>query len=218
MEQLDPANQKTIVDIQNERASALESVPGPSTKAQGKRKVVPSLEEDFEADSDFGGMDVDIDLGSSSIDDSGDDEEGGEENVNSSTDGAMVMDEEIMPMPQPDGIEVLRAKLHAKMAEARQRRTGAHAEAGDRDELLEQRRQQRAAMRERRRKETKEKIRKEQEVKNRKGKKSDTDQRKDFKVQGNITKVNLIEWCSSRILSFCRPSFLSQTTTSTQQA
>jgi hypothetical protein len=177
---------------------------------------VPSLEEDLEDDSDFGRMNVDIDLGSDSIDDS----DGDEESVSSSTDGANVVDadgEEIMPMPQHGGIEVLRAKLHAKMAEARQRRTGAHAEAGDRDELLEQRRQQRAAMRERRRKETKEKIRKEQEAKG-KSKKSDTDQRKDFKVQGNITKVDLTEWYYSRILSFCRPSFSSQMTTSIQQA
>lgn len=60
-------------------------------------------------------------------------------------------------------------------------------EPGDKDELLEERRQQRAAMRERRRKETKEKIRRQEEAKNKGGKeKKDA---KDSKTQGNITKV-----------------------------
>lgn len=78
-------------------------------------------------------------------------------------------------MPASGGIQELREKLHLRMA--RLRRGGprwgpddADSQAGSRDELLEERRKQRAAMRERRRKDTKEKIRKEAEAKGKKGK------------------------------------------------
>jgi hypothetical protein len=61
-------------------------------------------------------------------------------------------------------------------------------EAGDRDELLEERRRQRAAMRERRWKETKEKIRKEEEMKGKKGKDREKEKREN-RDKGNLTKV-----------------------------
>ena len=67
-------------------------------------------------------------------------------------------DTEILPMPISGGIGSLREKLHARMSQLR-RRAG---EAGDKDDLLEERRRQRGAMRERRRKETREKIRREE--------------------------------------------------------
>lgn len=71
---------------------------------------------------------------------------------------------EEQPVPQPmapiTSIAQLREKLHARIS-ALQR--GGNREPGDRDELLEERRKQRAALREKRRKETKEKIRKEKE-------------------------------------------------------
>ena len=72
-----------------------------------------------------------------------------------------------IPMTPPVGTPGLRAKLQAKIQSLR---SGGGGEAGDKDELLEERRAQRAAMRERRRKETKEKIRKEQEAKGKKNK------------------------------------------------
>jgi hypothetical protein len=61
-------------------------------------------------------------------------------------------------------ISEIRAKLHAKIASFKKGRK-AEDDAGSKDELLEMRRQQRAAMRERRRKETKEKKQKEKEEK-----------------------------------------------------
>ena len=70
----------------------------------------------------------------------------------------------IVPLPQSESIETLRAKLHAKIDAMRTKKRGG-GEGNSKDELLEERRLQRAAMRERRRKETKEKIRKEKESK-----------------------------------------------------
>jgi hypothetical protein len=95
------------------------------------------------------------------------------------------------PVPMPSGsISALREKLHTRMAELRKGRK-APGEAGDRDELLEERRAQRAAMRERRRKETKEKIRREEEQK--RGGKKDKGSRGDDKTKakqfGQTTKV-----------------------------
>jgi len=68
----------------------------------------------------------------------------------------------IVPLPQSESIDTLRAKLHAKIDAIRIKKRG-DGEGNSKDELLEERRLQRGAMRERRRKETKEKIRKEKE-------------------------------------------------------
>ncbi|KAK0241404.1 surfeit locus protein 6-domain-containing protein [Armillaria nabsnona] len=163
-EKLDPDNNKSVIDIQNERAKQ-------SSTSKGKRKAAdpPS---DGDADSSESMMDVDIDLG----DDSKNEDE---ETETPSAD--------IVPMPQSNGIMALRQKLHHKMAEVR--RGGHGGEAGDRDELLEERRRQRAAMRERRRKETKERIRREEETRGKKGKDKE---KKDTRAQGNITKTQLL--------------------------
>ncbi|KAI9438356.1 surfeit locus protein 6-domain-containing protein [Lactarius indigo] len=77
----------------------------------------------------------------------------------------------IVPLPQSESIETLRAKLHAKIEAIRIKKRG-DGEGNSKDELLEERRLQRAAMRERRRKETKEKIRKERESKGKSKEKS----------------------------------------------
>lgn len=110
-------------------------------------------------------MNVDIDLDDDAQDEDGD-----------------VSMEPIVPMPQAGGIETLREKLHARMAQLRR---GGRAPSG-KDELLEERRRQRGAMRERRRKETKEKIRREEELK---GKRKPEMGKDEKKKQGNITKV-----------------------------
>jgi hypothetical protein len=94
---------------------------------------------------------------------------------------------DLKPMPEAGGIEVLREKLHAKIALLRRNGRPVNGEAGDRDDLLEERRQQRAAMRERRRKETKEKIRREEEMKAKKSKGKEKERRD----TGNATKVGL---------------------------
>jgi hypothetical protein len=91
-------------------------------------------------------------------------------------------------MPESGSISALREKLHARMAALRRggkSQGNEDGEAGDRDELLEERRRQRAAMREKRRKETKEKIRREEEAKGKKGKGKE----KDSRAQGHQTKV-----------------------------
>ncbi|KZT65208.1 hypothetical protein DAEQUDRAFT_677242 [Daedalea quercina L-15889] len=162
-EKLDPANNKTILDIQNEAANVKENAA--SSKSKGKRKASQA-----EAESDSDGMDVDVpmdlpeDAGPSSA------------------------EQPMVPMSESGGIEALREKLHARMAQLRRGpKVGGDGEAGSRDELLEERRKQRAAMRERRRKETKEKIRREEEMKGKKAK--DKDQSRD---KGPSPKTQLL--------------------------
>lgn len=65
---------------------------------------------------------------------------------------------------RPESIETLRAKLHTKIDAMRNKKRG-DDEGGSKDELLEERRLHRAALRERRRKETKAKIQRERERK-----------------------------------------------------
>lgn len=94
-------------------------------------------------------------------------------------------DQPMVPMPESSGIEALREKLHARMAQLRRGpKVGGDNEADSRYELLEERRKQRAAMRERRRKETKEKIRREEESRGKKAK--DKEQSRD---KGSSTQV-----------------------------
>ncbi|KAJ7259588.1 surfeit locus protein 6-domain-containing protein [Mycena haematopus] len=163
-EKLDPENHKTVIDLQNESARA---------SVKGKRKAVDDDDESHEDDID---MDVDLDL-----------------RGDSDGDDAM---EDIVPMPESGGIEALREKLHARMTALR--RGGPRFDSvnatplGDKDALLNERRLQRAAMRERRRKETKEKIRREEEIK---GKGKGKDKEKDKAAnrdKGNITQAQLL--------------------------
>ncbi|EMD36966.1 hypothetical protein CERSUDRAFT_123970 [Gelatoporia subvermispora B] len=163
-EKLDPANNKTILDIQKESLHQDELSGKAGKKSKGKGKAA-------ESDSDDDAMDVDepVDLQGS------DDEESDGEDA--ADDAAMV------PMPASGGIQALREKLHARMAALRRGRPVGDGEAGSKDELLEERRRQRAAMRERRRKETKEKIRREEEMKGKKGKDKGRDKGPSTKTQ-----------------------------------
>ena len=77
-----------------------------------------------------------------------------------------------VPLSRPQSIETLRAKLHAKIDAARSKKQGDN-EGSSKDELLEERRLHRAALRERRRKETKAKIQRERERKGRPKEKSE---------------------------------------------
>ncbi|KAG6853527.1 hypothetical protein C0991_003447 [Blastosporella zonata] len=120
-------------------------------------------------DEDSDGMEVDADV------DLGDEDE-----------------HEIVPMPSSGGISSLRDKLHARMAQLRRGGRGQETGDGGRDELLEERRAQRAAMRERRRKETREKIRREEEAKGRKGKGKDNPTPKEKRDKGHLTKTQLL--------------------------
>ncbi|KAH0831310.1 surfeit locus protein 6-domain-containing protein [Lanmaoa asiatica] len=145
-EKLDPANQKSIIDIQNEAI----------------------LEQERETPS------------SSGHEDSGDDDAMDVDGLNGSGDdhsqNSVVLDirDEMVPIPQAESVAVLKEKLHARMATLR--RPGAqNDEPGDRDELLEERRKQRAVLREKRRKETRERRRAETESKKNKGKTKEKD-------------------------------------------
>ena len=69
-----------------------------------------------------------------------------------------------VPLSRPESIGTLRAKLHAKIDVIRSKKQG-NNEGSSKDELLEERRLHRAALRERRRKETKAKIQREKERK-----------------------------------------------------
>ena len=170
---LDPANHKSIVDIQNEAASA-------KKQQKGKRKAPATASDDEETapegDEQHSDAVMDIDL-----------------------DADMALDEDetmeadtLVPMPPSGGISTLRNKLHARMAQLRRggpRNSNANSdEAGDRDELIEERRRQRAAMREKRRKETKEKIRREEEMKVKKAG-GGAGGKVDGRDKGNVTKV-----------------------------
>ncbi|KAI9464105.1 surfeit locus protein 6-domain-containing protein [Lactarius psammicola] len=128
-EKLDPANNKTVLDLQSDQHG----------KGKGKHKALTPDDSDGEAISPE--LDVHMD------------------DTDPEDDSAP-----IVPLPQSESIETLRAKLHAKIEAMRIKKRG-DGEGNSKDELLEERRLQRAAMRERRRKETKEKIRKEKESK-----------------------------------------------------
>ncbi|KAF9237168.1 surfeit locus protein 6-domain-containing protein [Melanogaster broomeanus] len=144
-EKLDPANQKSIVELQNEAAFEHEQQPSNADKkGKGKRRA-PSPSPPSDSDDGDDVMQVDGLAGSN----------GGDATPNT-------VDEEMVPMPQTESISLLREKLHARMVSLR--RGGAQSgEPGDKDELLEERRKQRAALREKRRKETRERRRAEKE-------------------------------------------------------
>ncbi|KIM57726.1 hypothetical protein SCLCIDRAFT_1219246 [Scleroderma citrinum Foug A] len=143
-EKLDPANQKSIVELQNDAALQHEQ---PSRQDKGKRKApLPPL-----SDSDSSGSDSEC------------------EGKDSDEDAMMHVDiEPVVPMPQSESITSLRHKLHARMATLR--RGGGAVEPSDKDALLEERRRQRAALREKRRKETNERKRAEKAKANEKDK------------------------------------------------
>ncbi|KAG2360121.1 surfeit locus protein 6-domain-containing protein, partial [Suillus spraguei] len=133
-DKLDPANQKSVIDLQNEAAIELEKT---NSKVKGKRKaaVLGSDDDDMQVD--------DVDL-SDAV-------------VTASLDP-------VVPMAKPESIAALRDKLHLRMAALRRGGQGG-GEPGDKDELLEERRKQRAALREKRRKETRERRKAEAEGK-----------------------------------------------------
>lgn len=143
-EKLDPANQKSIVDLQNEAALQHEQS---SEKDKGKRKTLPPPMSDS---------------GSSGSNSECEGKEGDE-------DAMMQVDNEpAVPMPRSESITFLRQKLHARMAALRC--GGGGDEPSDKDALLEERRKQRATLREKRRKETNERKRAEKVKANEKDK------------------------------------------------
>ncbi|KAJ2924093.1 hypothetical protein H1R20_g12998, partial [Candolleomyces eurysporus] len=164
-QKLDPANQKTVVDIQNERSAEEASSPKKTKKRPTK---IAGSEDDSGSDGD---MDVDFDQG--------DDEDAPQE------------EEEFIPMPSAEGgFASLRQKLHDKIANLRNRHSSLKGEPGSKDELLEERRQQRALLRERRRKETRERVRREAEA--RKKPEKEKNEKGPAQIKGNVAKTQLL--------------------------
>ncbi|EJD01809.1 uncharacterized protein FOMMEDRAFT_108766 [Fomitiporia mediterranea MF3/22] len=159
-DKFDPANNKSIIELQEEAALKKTST---ASKNKGKTRAPSDDEDNDSEEADWNTesihMKMDVD-GEDGEDGDRDDPEGGET-------ARRKAGMEFKPMPAPSSIETLRAKLRARMEELRQKNgfKGANGDPGSKDELLEERRRQRAAMRERRRKETKEKKRREREEK-----------------------------------------------------
>ncbi|KIY69409.1 hypothetical protein CYLTODRAFT_228000 [Cylindrobasidium torrendii FP15055 ss-10] len=127
-------------------------------------------------------------LDDSDSDDDNDDEMDVAVDMDDDEDDAMDEGEDkpLVPMVASGGVAALREKLHSRMVELR--RGGGKGPLG-KDDLLEERRLQRAAMRERRRKETRERIKREQEAREKKKKPATNEEKK---KQGNITKTQLL--------------------------
>ncbi|OSX58377.1 hypothetical protein POSPLADRAFT_1185227 [Postia placenta MAD-698-R-SB12] len=174
-EKLDPANNKSVIEIQDEAFKQTQASSQASKKGKGKGKATEpdsdldddSVDLDMAVEMDEDDSDVDIDVAKSQP----------------------VAEKPLVPMPESGGIQALREKLHARMAQLKRggRWQAGGGEAGSRDELLDERRRQRAAMRERRRKETKEKIRREEEMKGKRGKDKERE-----KAKGSLTKTQLL--------------------------
>lgn len=101
-----------------------------------------------------------------------------------------------VPLSRPQSIETLRAKLHAKIDAARSKKRGDN-EGSSKDELLEERRLHRAALRERRRKETKAKIQRERERKGKPKEKSEKTTTLPAKVSHTCRRCIFPEFLSS---------------------
>ncbi|KDQ09538.1 hypothetical protein BOTBODRAFT_148119 [Botryobasidium botryosum FD-172 SS1] len=169
-DKLDPANHKTLLDIQEEAAAQKKS----QAKGKGKQKA--------DADSDSDSVHVapmDLDLGSDA--DGAEDDDSPEKGDEGEEDAGQA---NIVPMAASGGIAALREKLHSRISTLRKNRgiDDDEDEAGSRAELLEER-GRKARLRENRRKATKERIRAEDAAKGKK---------KDHQPQGNQSKVNLI--------------------------
>ncbi|KAL5497871.1 hypothetical protein ACEPAH_2802 [Sanghuangporus vaninii] len=184
-DKLDPANNKTIIELQEE--AALLNKNNTAFKKNGKAREAGNDDDDEDNDAGSGVEGVELDMDRMDVD--GEDVSA-DENI-ASGEGENVV--KFKPMEASASIEDLRAKLRARMEELRQKNgrnklaSQSNGDPGSKDELLEERRKQRAAMREKRRKETKEKKRREEEER-KKGK----DKERQQTSNGPNTKTQLL--------------------------
>ncbi|CAE7211196.1 unnamed protein product, partial [Rhizoctonia solani] len=141
-EKLDPANNKSILDIQREAAGTQSLVPS-NIKQKGKQKAIAISEDD---DSD----DPDVEMA----------------DLSDSPDGSVPAAPQ--PMTSYESISTVRAKLHARIDSLKQDRGALTGEPGSRDELLEEQRRKRGLLREKRRQATRERKRNEEAGKQKK--------------------------------------------------
>ena len=168
--QLNPANNKSILEIQNDRLAS---------DSKGKQRVPTPDDSDgdeLQPGTDFQMQDIESDL---------------EED-----------DSRAVPLSRFESVETLRAKLHAKIDGIRSKKRS-DIGGSSKDELLEERRLHRAALRERRRKETKAKIQREKE---RKGKPKEKTEQTAIPVKVSRTGLQYI---FLRFLIVIRTSYLS---------
>ncbi|KAG8698227.1 hypothetical protein FRC09_007353 [Ceratobasidium sp. 395] len=140
-DKLDPANNKTILELQKEAAEAKLA----TSKEKGKQKAV--LDSD---DSD----DPDVDMADLSDD---------PEVANNDAPAPAPT-----PIPSYESITTLRSKLHARIDSFKRDRGAPTGEPGNRDELLEEQRRKRGLLRENRRKATRERKKHEEAGKSKK--------------------------------------------------
>jgi hypothetical protein len=195
---LDPANHKTVLELQAEALAAREeTAPEPvkkDAKGKGKQKAAPvpvSHDDDDDNDDaeDDAAMDVDADA---AFDDAAASGSGSDADDDADDVAAPDTSTPLVPMAPASDVAALRAKLHARMASLRRGGPRAWPAAGrepaSRDELLDERRLQRAEMRERRRRETREKVRAQEEARG-KGKSKGKEEAREAAKKGNASQV-----------------------------
>ncbi|QRV98872.1 ribosomal RNA-processing protein 14 [Ceratobasidium sp. AG-Ba] len=153
-DKLDPANNKTVLEIQKE-AVGLTSA---SSKQKGKQKAGPESDDSDDPDVDM----TDLSDGS-----------GSDEDESSPP----------KPMQAQESISTLRSKLHARIDNLKRDRSAPTGEPGSRDELLEEQRRKRSLLRENRRQATRERKKKENKDKSKKGGVQDRDKGHSVKTQ-----------------------------------
>lgn len=116
--QLDPANHKTLVDLQQEAAEAQAAASSKSTSSKGKQKAAEAIDSEDDNASDA-----------------------------SDEPPSIHMDEDppaFKPMPKRESVAHLRAKLHTRIEELRKGRKAApYQEWSPKEHLLEEQRQAR---------------------------------------------------------------------------
>ncbi|KAJ1301016.1 hypothetical protein OPQ81_003439 [Rhizoctonia solani] len=154
-EKLDPANNKTVIEIQREAAGLKDSTSS-NLKQKGKQKATPD-----DGDSD----DPDVEMADLS---------------DTPNDSAPAVTQ---PMPSYESISTIRAKLHARIDSLKQERGAVTGEPGSRDELLEEQRRKRGLLREKRRQATRERKRNEEAGKQKKSGAQERDKGHQAKTQ-----------------------------------
>jgi hypothetical protein len=151
--QLDPANNKSILEIQRE-ATGLQDLTSSHVRQKGKQKA-----NSENGDSDDPDVEM-VDLSDTPKD--------------SSTTP--------QPMPSYESISTVREKLHARIDNLKKDRGVSMGEPGSRDELLEEQRRRRGLLREKRRQATRERKRNEETGKQKKSNTQERDKGHQTKV------------------------------------
>ncbi|GAB1520400.1 hypothetical protein RhiTH_003475 [Rhizoctonia solani] len=152
-DKLDPANNKSILEIQRE-AAGLQDSASSNAKQKGKHRAT----EDEDSD------DPDVEMADLS-------------------DAPRDSSTTPQAMPSYESISTVRAKLHARIDSLKKERGAPTGEPGSRDELLEEQRRKRGLLREKRRQATRERKRNEEAGKQKKSNTQERDKGHQTKAQ-----------------------------------